>query len=305
MRLIRRMVPALPGPRTSAPAVVPAGTASELDAGRRTGRASPGRPPLTGWPTVRMTRCSSDGTDVTQLGQGSMTTSPYGCRAASACRSGGRGRSARARRHRAGGPGSPTRSPGTRSCRRRPSCRRSRRSSSPARARDPRPPRPGGAARRWPPPARRPRQDRAVRGQPERERVDLWPTRVCGSTDGVDSPNTAVAGTAWCPRARRSDAGPRSRTGPEVRVQLASGVDVLLRDPGELLARAAGRRAVVHPQDVAVVPGRDHPDRARIDVAIGTPRRRRSPPPRSTGSRAGRGAATTGSRPAGTPPRQS
>jgi hypothetical protein len=60
----------------------------------------------------------------------------------------------------------------------------------------------------------------------------------------------------------------------EVRVQLGQrGVDVLLRDPGELLARAARRRGgVVHSQDVAVVPGRDDADRARVDVPIRTRR---------------------------------
>ena len=134
-----------------------------------------------------------------------------------------------------------------------------------------------------------------------------WPTSVCRidrrrrlAKHGGGRERRGALGDV----ARMLDLG--RELGLEVRVQLGQrGVDVLLRDPGELLARAAGGRGgVVHSQDVAVV-RRDDPDRARSTFPSG-PGTTAVTATSLTGSRGwARRRHPTGSRPAGTPPRRS
>ena len=109
---------------------------------------------------------------------------------------------------------------------------------------------------------------------PDSERVNdstCCSTSVLGSTSGVELPDHR------CLREHRRALRERRRVvqlGLERRERILvelrdRGVDVLLGDLGEHLARAAARRRRVgHPNEVAVVAGRHDADLASVDVAV-------------------------------------
>ena len=195
----------LAGAPSEALAVVPAGTASELDAGASDGAGEARR----GRRVDRLGRSVSDHAllerrDATSpsSGQGSMTTSPYGCEDLLRLRrSGAPGRTARARRHRAGAPASPSRVTGNsitpsttvpspdldaRRVRHELAALADRRLEA-------------LLADRLAPARRPPRGPSRPRSAPSVNESTSWPTRVCGSTVGVGSPSTAVSGNGVVP----------------------------------------------------------------------------------------------------------